>query len=84
VVFCFPFLVVLGGQIPIGQRSVFEFCADARGRGHRTVLGRFDRAERQAVAASVEIDGVIRAERVHDEDFDQRVRTTWPPRRIVI
>lgn len=84
VVFCFPFLVVLGGQIPIGQRRVFEFCADARGRGHRTVLGRFDRAERQAVAASVEIDGVIRAERVHDEDFDQRVRTTWPPRRIVI
>lgn len=84
ILFFFAFIVVLCGQIPIGQRRVFEFCADARGRGHRTVLGRFDRTERQAIGASVEIDGVIRAERVHDEDFDQRVRTTWPPRRIDI
>jgi len=79
----FPFIVVLGGQIQIGQRRVFEFCADACGRGNRTVLGRFDRGERQTVVPSVEIDGVIRAERVHDEDFDKRVRTTWPPRRII-
>lgn len=76
--------MVFSGQIPIGQRCVFKFRADARGRGHRTVPGRFDRAERQALGPSVEIAGIVRAERVHDEDFDQRVRTTWPPRRIDI
>lgn len=67
-------IVVFCGQIPIGRRRVFEFCADARGRRHRTVPGRFDRGERQAISASVEITGVIRVKRVHDEDFDQRVR----------
>lgn len=66
--------MVLCGQIAIGRRRVGQFRADARGRGHRTVPGRFVRGERQAAAASVEIDGVVRAERVHDEDFDQRVR----------
>lgn len=69
--------VVLGGQTRLERRRrVLEIRADARGRGHRTVPGRLDRTERQTADASVAIAGVVRVERVHDEDFDQRVSTS--------
>lgn len=65
--------VVLGGRTRLGRRGVFRIRADVRGRGHRAVPVRLDRAERQAVGASVAVAGVVRVERVHDEDFGQRV-----------
>lgn len=70
--------VVHGGQTRLGRRRVFEVRANVRGRGHRTVSGRLDRAERPAVGASVAVAGVVRVERIHDEDFDQRVSRNAP------
>lgn len=71
----FSVTVVLGGQIELGRRRVFQVRADERGRGHRKVSRRFDRAERPIVDANVAVAGVVRVEPVHDEDFDQRVRS---------
>lgn len=62
------------GQIGPGRRRVLEVRADVFGPGYRTVLGRFDGAERQAADANVAVVRVGRAEHVHDENFDKRVR----------
>lgn len=67
------FAVVLGEQIGLEPDRVCEVRADVRGRGHRTVSGRLDGAERPDVDATVAVAGIRGPQSVHDEDIHQRV-----------
>lgn len=65
--------MVLGGRGRRGRVRARQVRGDAGGRGHRTISGRFDGPERPAVCANVAVAGVVRVERVHDENIYQRV-----------